>query len=278
MLKIILIFLIFALPLQAQIMTNSTYKITSDTFDCSIIYFSSSNGNYQMTHSVGQTTPMKDCSFSTNLLLQSGYLPLPLLPLDTTPPGNVTELAVVLEESGTSFTLNWKNPIDSDLAGIRIVRKIGSAPASTNDGLVIIINNNSTVTYKDTGLERGTHYYYRIYNFDYNGNISSGVTADAETLSGLGKNKFKVKKSAINLNNGDVMEFEYNAEPGAEVYFEIYTITGTLVKKIIAQEYRGYWQGNNKKDKDVASGFYFVMMRVNGRIVNKKPLKIGVIR
>jgi len=38
-----------------------------------------------------------------------------------------------------------------------------------------------------------------------------------------------------------------------------------------------YWEGKNSGNKEVSSGIYFLLMRVDGRVVYG-PMKIGYIR
>lgn len=54
--------------------------------------------------------------------------------------------------------------------GVRIVRKVGSAPTSPSDGLVIFEGFASQ--FEDTGLASGTVYHYAIFVFDSVGNFS----------------------------------------------------------------------------------------------------------
>ena len=54
---------------------------------------------------------------------------------DTTPPGAVTDFTAI--EQNRQVALTWTNPGDGDFAGVRIVRKEGSVPASTSDGTIV---------------------------------------------------------------------------------------------------------------------------------------------
>ncbi len=200
------------------------------------------------------------------------------LPPDSTPPNEISSLNIQSLPNGKQATLTWQNPPDSDFAGVIIVRKLNAYPTSTNDGTAFYITNNSINTYDDINLEMRTRYYYRIYAFDDNGNISSGVTGDIETLSGLGHNKFAIKKPVIRLNRGEIMEFEYNTDAGANVTFDIYTMMGTLVNTIRGVNYRVYWDGKNSGGRTVANGFYLIIMRVNGQKTSSKPRKVGVLK
>jgi hypothetical protein len=98
-------------------------------------------------------------------------------PADVTPPANATNFKAVA--GNNQVTLSWTNPGDSDFAGLRIVRKVGSAPASTTDGTVVYNSNSSETVYTDTTAVNGTTYHYRAYAHDEVPNYASGVGAAA---------------------------------------------------------------------------------------------------
>ena len=66
-----------------------------------------------------------------------------------------------------SVILSWTAPSpdeDNSFVGVRIVRKIGSAPTGINDGTVVY--EGTALTYTDTGLTAGTTYYYRAFAYN----------------------------------------------------------------------------------------------------------------
>lgn len=105
--------------------------------------------------------------------------------------GDVAGIAAVYPDSGAPpaasnftatpgdgvVTLAWRNPIASDLAGMLIVRKTGSAPTDRFDGTAIY--DSTGVTCVDTGLTNGTTYYYAAYAHDTGDNYASGVNVSA---------------------------------------------------------------------------------------------------
>jgi hypothetical protein len=102
--------------------------------------------------------------------------PLP----DRAPPGPVKGFAAV--EGDTQVELSWTNPTDSDLVGVRIVRKEGGAPSSPSDGTVVFevyVQLSSAQTFTDTQLTNGTTYFYGAWAFDEVPNYSSPAQLSA---------------------------------------------------------------------------------------------------
>ncbi len=99
---------------------------------------------------------------------------------DTTPPGNVSGFTPTPGDSQISLT--WTNPTDADFAGVKILRKIGSAPTGPTDGTVAY--QGSGTNQVDTGLTNGTTYYFRAFAYDAVPNYSSGVTVSGTPAAG----------------------------------------------------------------------------------------------
>ncbi|MBV6492247.1 MAG: hypothetical protein LDLANPLL_00240 [Turneriella sp.] len=95
--------------------------------------------------------------------------------IDTTPPGNVTSF--IATAGDTQVVLTWVKPGDADLAGIKVVRKTGSAPVNESDGTEVY--NGMGTTYTDTSLINGTTYYYAAFAYDTVANYASGAQASA---------------------------------------------------------------------------------------------------
>ncbi|RME92537.1 MAG: hypothetical protein D6767_03010 [Candidatus Hydrogenedentota bacterium] len=73
--------------------------------------------------------------------------------------------------------LTWVNPTFTTFAGVKVIRKTGSAPVSVNDGTLVY--DGTGTSYTDTGLTNGTEYYYAVFTYDNQGNYSQGVTVGA---------------------------------------------------------------------------------------------------
>ena len=100
---------------------------------------------------------------------------------DTLAPDEVTGL-VALPGPGV-VQLAWLNPVNNDWIGNRVVRKIGSAPLNSNDGILVFDGQaNSTL---DSGLTNGVIYFYRVFTYDATLNISNGVVVSATPLASL---------------------------------------------------------------------------------------------
>ena len=68
---------------------------------------------------------------------------------------------------GLKALLTWSAPTkdeDNSFVGTRIVRKVGSVPINVNDGTVVY--EGTELTYTDTGLTKGTTYYYRAFAYN----------------------------------------------------------------------------------------------------------------
>lgn len=99
---------------------------------------------------------------------------------DVTAPTNVSSLHAVAGD--TTASLTWVNPMESDVAGITIVRKVGGFPTGPMDGVQIYTGIGTAVT--DSGLINGTTYFYGAYAFDTHGNVASGALASALPFGG----------------------------------------------------------------------------------------------
>lgn len=67
--------------------------------------------------------------------------------------------------------LNWTNPLSSDLEGVIIVRSTDDLPANIYDGVEIY--NGLGTSAIDSNLHNGTKYYYTIWAYDENANLST---------------------------------------------------------------------------------------------------------
>lgn len=90
-------------------------------------------------------------------------------------PGPVTGLTATA--SGTTISLSWTNPADSDFSAVRIVRSTSGNPTSISDGVLVQPESNvSSAT--QTGMTDGTHY-YGVFAKDTAGNYSLVANANA---------------------------------------------------------------------------------------------------
>ena len=88
--------------------------------------------------------------------------------------------------TNTTAALTWSDPEDivvsgsvlAKWAGTKVLRKIGSAPESITDGVVVVDskvkNQYSANGYEDTGLEYGVMYYYRWFPYTEEGIVTDG--------------------------------------------------------------------------------------------------------
>jgi len=97
--------------------------------------------------------------------------PAPLA-LDTTPPGEITNVRVVNGDG--SVTVTWTNPSDADFQRVSAVR-IKAGAAAQN----LPRYEGRGTTFTDRGLKNGLPYRYRIRTYDGAGNVSAGVVVAA---------------------------------------------------------------------------------------------------
>jgi len=95
--------------------------------------------------------------------------------IDTAAPGNVSGLTA--NPSDSEVDLSWTNPGDADFAGVRVLRKTGSAPVDENDGTVVYTGTGTS--HLDSGLTNFTTYYYAVFTYDQVNNFSSGAQTTA---------------------------------------------------------------------------------------------------
>ena len=94
---------------------------------------------------------------------------------DIWPPPDVANFTAI--PGFAEVTLSWTNPTFDVGEGVRVVRKVGSAPANANDGAVVYQGVGEI--YTDVGLDGNVTYYYTAFTYDDVPNYSAGVVADA---------------------------------------------------------------------------------------------------
>jgi hypothetical protein len=96
---------------------------------------------------------------------------------DPVAPANVTNF-VARAISTNTIVLSWENPVDIHFANVKILRKTGGYPASSDDG-VVIYEGRGTMTDQDV-LTINAQYYFAAYAISWGGGAnSSGVKMGA---------------------------------------------------------------------------------------------------
>jgi hypothetical protein len=164
---------------------------------------------------------------------------------DTTPPGQVTELRVVVDgETVNSIELAWTNPTDEDLAEVIVRRKEGAtAPTLPGDGTGVPLASPTATSVVDFPLDPGKQYSYAVFTRDAVPNTNNdGVTVSGKTedaiLDGVPLVAFE------EFDNGQTLrsEITFDASAGdcnataipytqvlAQVDFELYSLSADWI-------------------------------------------------
>ncbi len=78
--------------------------------------------------------------------------------------------------SASTVHLSWSAPNDDSYVGVRIVRKVGSAPYHRNDGVVVY--EGDALNYIDSGLTEGTTYYFRAFAYNSKKQYQTAMSID----------------------------------------------------------------------------------------------------
>lgn len=187
------------------------------------------------------------------------------------PPADMKSVEVIYGNNSTSLVLKGADPDDGvggdgqtlvKWQGTKIVRKVGSYPTKVNDGILVceyqVRNQYKNTGFTDTGLIKGTKYYYRWFPYSDQGvvntssdetvnraakapdeNMIVGVTADwanntyTRTDKAVGQsagtffNKFKAfggRRRCIVADDKTILAFHGDSA---------YTETGKLTKKVV---------------------------------------------
>ncbi len=98
-------------------------------------------------------------------------------PTDTLAPSSITGFTAT--SGNTQVTLTWTNPVETDFAGTKILRKTGGYPSSCTDGTATTVYNSTGTTVDDTGLTNETTYYYIGCSYDEIPNYGTSAAATA---------------------------------------------------------------------------------------------------
>ncbi|RKY88681.1 hypothetical protein DRQ11_03090 [candidate division KSB1 bacterium] len=143
--------------------SNSSYFVTI-IIDKTVTYFTDTGLEDNTTYyyrlyvydQVGNATPSNEVSGETT----ANEAPTPVI------------LSVPSVVDSTTLRLSWSRNEDGDFSSYRIYRS-ESSPVDTLVAPITLINERSTTTYNDVGLEKNKTYYYRVLVFDKGGLSSS---------------------------------------------------------------------------------------------------------
>lgn len=90
---------------------------------------------------------------------------------DNIPPSNIRNFTATPDDKLNVLT--WQNPVDSDFAGVMIVRSTSTYPRNRFEGDIIFVG--SGVSFTDMGLTNGVTYFYTGFAYDTSNNFASGA-------------------------------------------------------------------------------------------------------
>jgi hypothetical protein len=125
--------------------------------DGTVYYF-----NIQAENLLGKMNTLENQEFRTLSLL------------DTTPPGNPTN--VKANSSAAGITVSWNNPSDSDFDFVRVLRSTDRFYGSPLIGVVVYEGRGKY--FIDNNVKADVKYFYSLFSRDRAGNYSSGSLVD----------------------------------------------------------------------------------------------------
>lgn len=95
----------------------------------------------------------------------------------------ITNFIVANQSTGQApkINLTWTNPVsvyDEYFAGVKIVRKIGSMPMNTRDGLLVFDGTGNS--YIDLDVEYDTDYYYRAFPYNFKNQYQTSLIGQVD--------------------------------------------------------------------------------------------------
>jgi hypothetical protein len=124
---------------------------------------------------------------------------------DTTAPGAVTNLAAVCSSTGTTITVTWTKPTDSDLDHYSFL-----CTDTTNSGATVksidsvdAATTTETLTDAADSIVAGNAYRFTVYAYDASGNKSEGATASLATLTYIAGSIICSDGSVVTKDNYD---------------------------------------------------------------------------
>ncbi len=92
----------------------------------------------------------------------------------------ITGLKMISGDS--NVVLKWHVPADPRVKGVRVVRRTRRAPSDSTDGFIVCDVDRSVTAVRDTALENGVMYFYRLFTTGSASNYSDGIPAIATPI------------------------------------------------------------------------------------------------
>jgi hypothetical protein len=93
---------------------------------------------------------------------------------DILAPGAPQSFSAVPGDNGNA-TLRWTNPSAGDFDEVRVLRRVGTAPAGPEDASATVVYEGKAASASDVGLVHGDRAHYAAYAYDLAGNVSDAA-------------------------------------------------------------------------------------------------------
>jgi len=140
-------------------------------------------------------------------------------------------------------------------------------------------NAGERETFTVRNLTPGRKYYFAIRAIDNMGNKS--ILSNSPSFA-PGRQKSKLNQiypNPFTPAKDRIATISYNLFYGANVLIEAYNITGELIKEWNEGykpegKHEVFWEGRNRAEKKIGSGIYIILLRENGKAIDKKKMAI----
>ena len=173
--------------------------------------------------------------------------------------------------AGGTTSMNWGSSLESDFAGYRLYRGLGTAFTPGPGNLVASL---TTTVYAD---HAGAPYVYKLTAVDVHGNESRPATLVTGGTAGVDDSAPTALALSLGGANparaGATLQFVVPA--ATHVRLALFDPQGRRVRSLAdapyaAGRYTAHWDGLDESGARVADGLYFVRLEADGRVLREK--------
>ncbi|TLM76529.1 MAG: hypothetical protein FDZ70_06500, partial [Actinobacteria bacterium] len=123
--------------------------------------------------------------------------------------------------------LSWIDPVDLDFDHTRVLRRVGTPPASAEDASATVVYEGDGGSADDSGMRTGDVAYYAAYALDAAGNVSVAATTSAAIVDSVGPGS--VRELAARMDDGAPLVQWMNPVPGTYSSVRVLRTSGTTI-------------------------------------------------